>query len=143
LAQYLQINTNRCYSLWHDFIVMWQNKKEKSNKKWYYLHLKSARTAWDGRISELSEDGGCVRYLSLSVIIAPSVPVILYQYLARILSFEFQEKVKETMAGNTLRDNGDRRTGIDRRQFSYDGYLPERRSDEDRRSGFDRRTEER
>jgi hypothetical protein len=38
-----------------------------------------------------------------------------------------------------LRDNGGRRTGLDRRQFSYSGYLPERRSGEDRRRQFDRR----
>lgn len=36
-------------------------------------------------------------------------------------------------------DNGGRRSGIDRRQFSYSGYLPERRNGEDRRSGEDRR----
>jgi hypothetical protein len=38
------------------------------------------------------------------------------------------------MTGNTLRANGDRRTRIDRRQFPYNVYLPERRSGEDRRS---------
>ncbi|MBU0993985.1 MAG: hypothetical protein KJ737_15935 [Proteobacteria bacterium] len=38
-------------------------------------------------------------------------------------------------------DNGGRRSGIDRRQFSYSGYLPERRSGEDRRNGKDRRAE--
>lgn len=43
------------------------------------------------------------------------------------------------------RDNGGRRSGIDRREFSYSGYIPERRviaerrSDSDRRSGLDRR----
>ena len=36
-------------------------------------------------------------------------------------------------------DNGGRRSGIDRRQFSYSGHMPERRSGEDRRSGGDRR----
>ena len=36
-------------------------------------------------------------------------------------------------------DNGGRRSGIDRRQFSYAGHMPERRSGEDRRSGGDRR----
>ena len=39
----------------------------------------------------------------------------------------------------TLHDNGGRRTGIDRRQFSYTAHIPERRSDKERRSGFDRR----
>jgi hypothetical protein len=36
-------------------------------------------------------------------------------------------------------DNGGRRTGGDRRCFSYSLHLPERRSGEDRRSGQDRR----
>jgi len=31
-------------------------------------------------------------------------------------------------------DNGGRRTGSDRRQFSYAGHIPERRSGEDRRN---------
>jgi len=37
-------------------------------------------------------------------------------------------------------DNGGRRTGGDRRCFSYSLHLPERRSGEDRRSGKDRRS---
>jgi len=36
-------------------------------------------------------------------------------------------------------DNGGRRTGIERRQFSYSVYIPERRSGKERRSGQDRR----
>ena len=39
----------------------------------------------------------------------------------------------------TLLDNGGRRIGIDRRQFSYTVHIPERRSGKERRSGFDRR----
>ena len=38
-----------------------------------------------------------------------------------------------------LRDNGGRRSGVDRRQFSYTNYIPERRAGEDRRSRLDRR----
>ena len=38
-----------------------------------------------------------------------------------------------------LRDNGGRRSGRDRRQFSYTGHIPERRSGNDRRGGLDRR----
>jgi hypothetical protein len=38
-----------------------------------------------------------------------------------------------------LKDNGGRRTGKDRRVFSYAGYLPERRTGKDRRCGIDRR----
>ena len=36
-----------------------------------------------------------------------------------------------------LIDTGGRRTGIDRRDFSYTNYLPNRRVEEDRRSGVD------
>jgi hypothetical protein len=38
-----------------------------------------------------------------------------------------------------LPDNGGRRLGIDRRQFSYYAHIPERRSVKDRRSENDRR----
>ena len=41
-----------------------------------------------------------------------------------------------------LRDNGGRRSGSDRRQFSYTGHIPERRSGHNRRSGMDRRIDE-
>ena len=38
-----------------------------------------------------------------------------------------------------LPDNGGRRLGVDRRQFSYDFYIPEHRCGKERRSGLDRR----
>ena len=38
-----------------------------------------------------------------------------------------------------LRDNGGRRSGVDRRQFLYTDYIPERRAGEDRRRRIDRR----
>jgi hypothetical protein len=38
-----------------------------------------------------------------------------------------------------LPDNGGRRSGIERREFSYNSHFPERRSGKDRRSGLDRR----
>ena len=38
-----------------------------------------------------------------------------------------------------LTDNGGRRLGIDRRQFSYTDHVPDRRRGHDRRSGRDRR----
>ncbi len=38
-------------------------------------------------------------------------------------------------------DNGGRRLGIDRRQFLFHSYIPERRTGTDRRSGVDRRSE--
>jgi len=51
-------------------------------------------------------------------------------------------KVRATyMAVNELIvvDNGGSRLGIDRRNFEYSAYIPERRSGRDRRKGFDRR----
>jgi len=38
-----------------------------------------------------------------------------------------------------MADNGGSRIGIDRRQFNYSIYIPEKRSGRDRRKGFDRR----
>jgi hypothetical protein len=38
-----------------------------------------------------------------------------------------------------IHDNGGNRIGIDRRQFEYNAFIPERRSGIDRRKGFDRR----
>jgi len=38
-----------------------------------------------------------------------------------------------------IKDNGGRRSGTDRREYSYSAHLPERRSGLDQRSGFDRR----
>ncbi len=38
-----------------------------------------------------------------------------------------------------LSEKGGRRTGIDRRQFSYDAHIPERRFGLDRRDNKDRR----
>ena len=39
-----------------------------------------------------------------------------------------------------LRDNGGRRSGIDRRYFSYSDHIPERRYKSDRRCTLDRRS---
>ncbi len=38
-----------------------------------------------------------------------------------------------------LWDNGGRRSGVERRQFTYTVHVPERRAGEDRRCGNDRR----
>ena len=35
--------------------------------------------------------------------------------------------------------NEGRRSGIERREFSFDSHIPERRSGKDKRSGIDRR----
>lgn len=42
-----------------------------------------------------------------------------------------------------LTENKDRRSGIDRRQFSYYAHIPERRSGKERRSNFARKLEPR
>ena len=38
-----------------------------------------------------------------------------------------------------IKDSEDSRTGIERRQFSYTAYIPERRSGKDRRKEFERK----
>jgi len=43
----------------------------------------------------------------------------------------------------TLSDNRDRRSGIDRREIFYTMHIPEGRSGKDRRSGNDRRRKSR
>lgn len=44
----------------------------------------------------------------------------------------------EVMA-SFIRDSGGVRLGLDRRQYSYDKHIPERRSGNDRRNGLQRR----
>jgi len=48
---------------------------------------------------------------------------------------------KEILSAKETADNinRDRRSGIERRQFSYNGYIPERWSGKEKRSGRDRR----
>jgi hypothetical protein len=43
---------------------------------------------------------------------------------------------------HVLPDNGGRRSDMERRQFLYNGHIPERRSGKERRSGLDRRKQE-
>jgi hypothetical protein len=38
-----------------------------------------------------------------------------------------------------IKDNGESRVGLERRQFSYTAYIPERRSGRDRRKSLERR----
>lgn len=59
-------------------------------------------------------------------------PVIRYQE-ERIFS------LNDPISG-LISDNGGRRTGVDRRRFSYSDYIPERRSGHDRRIISDRRS---
>lgn len=44
--------------------------------------------------------------------------------------------------GISENDNGGRRSGVDRRLFSYSSHIPERRSKDKRRISYDRRTKE-
>jgi hypothetical protein len=41
-----------------------------------------------------------------------------------------------------IMDNGGRRTGVDRRRYSYSGHIPERRIGADRRTRQDRRQDD-
>jgi hypothetical protein len=52
-----------------------------------------------------------------------------------------ERDVKKARVVFTLTENGGRRSGIDRRQMSYAGHIPERREGKDRRTGQDRRSE--
>ena len=45
-----------------------------------------------------------------------------------------------TNISSELIDNGGRRIGVKRREFSYTNHLPNGRSEKDRRSGADRRS---
>lgn len=49
---------------------------------------------------------------------------------------KFEKDILEQL---TMLDNGGRRSGGDRRNYSYTLHIPERRSGKDRRSGGDRR----
>lgn len=49
----------------------------------------------------------------------------------------------DKIESDRVSDKGGRRTGIDRREFSYSAYAPERRSGKDRRGNKDRRQEPR
>ena len=54
-----------------------------------------------------------------------------------------KETVRGPMGNTFIADNGGRRSGRDRRTFSYAMHMPEMRSGKDRRTGFDRREEAR
>jgi hypothetical protein len=41
---------------------------------------------------------------------------------------------------DVIKDNGESRIGLERRQFSYTAYIPERRSGRDRRKSLERRS---
>jgi hypothetical protein len=55
------------------------------------------------------------------------------------MAYLLQKSKQNEVMALFVRDNGIRRSGLARREFSYDIYIPERRSGEDRRSGLDRR----
>jgi hypothetical protein len=55
------------------------------------------------------------------------------------MSYFYQKSKQNEVMALFVRDNGIRRLGFARREFSYDMHIPERRSGKDRRSGLDRR----
>ncbi len=59
------------------------------------------------------------------------------QKLNWALAYKNSDEI-EIMA-SFIRDNGGKRLGLDRRQFSYDKHIPECRSGKERRNGLDRR----
>ena len=61
------------------------------------------------------------------------------EYLERAGKYERTCTVRKKHVAFTLHDNGGRRSGIERRRFSYSVHIPERRSGIDRRCSQDRR----
>jgi len=61
------------------------------------------------------------------------------EYLERAGSYERTSAVRKEHKAFTPSDNGGRRSGIERRRFSYSAHIPERRKGIDRRCGEDRR----
>jgi len=59
------------------------------------------------------------------------------------MAYFFQKSKQNKVMALFVRDNGIRRSGLARRQLSYDEQIPERRSGKDRRSGLDRRQRQR
>jgi transcriptional regulator with XRE-family HTH domain len=60
-----------------------------------------------------------------------------------IAALEHKNSDENKVITSLLRDNGDKRFGLDQRQFSYDKHIPERRSGNDRRSRLDRKQKSR
>ena len=60
-----------------------------------------------------------------------------------ILAFGYEisdsDKIFASDMESSIKDNGGRRSGIDRRDFKYSKHIPEQRSDKERRNGLDRR----
>ncbi len=62
--------------------------------------------------------------------------------VAELLASKRCDAVIDSQADLIRNDNGGRRLGIDRRVFSYDSHIPERRRGREQRSGRDRRSGE-
>ena len=67
----------------------------------------------------------------------PIVPLDTHLFSVSILIMEKNEN--DILEQLVILDNGGRRSGGDRRNYSYTLHIPERRSGNDRRSGTDRR----
>lgn len=52
------------------------------------------------------------------------------------LALGYEISDSKEVSASVAKDNGDKRSGIDRRQFSYYKHIPERRYGKNRRSGF-------
>jgi hypothetical protein len=59
---------------------------------------------------------------------------------AEALKIYGPDALVKTKVGFSFSDSGDRRSRTDRRQFSYDSHIPERRRGQDRRSVQNRRS---
>jgi DNA-binding XRE family transcriptional regulator len=56
-----------------------------------------------------------------------------------ITALEHINSDENEVVASFIRNNGGKRLGLDRRQYSYDKHIPESRSGNDRRSELDRR----
>ena len=59
--------------------------------------------------------------------------------LALGFKISYENKVFGDDMESSIKNNGGRRSSVDRRQFKYTEYIPEQRSDKERRNELDRR----
>jgi len=67
--------------------------------------------------------------------------LLITHHLLNEQKMKWRIDVSDSRMEQKLRDNGGRRSGIDRRIFSYTDHIPERRSKLERRCGEDRRNQ--
>jgi len=76
---------------------------------------------------------------NVSAVPEPATLILRGSGLAGLAGFGRKKFKKLYGMSHTLPDNGGRRSGIERREFSYYAHIPERRFGKERRSGLDRR----